>query len=238
MRLVEVLKTNPLLFDLAKKWSRRLGRVNPLYLRLASEPRLQHPISFVQVGANDGISCDPIREFVVRYHWKGIAVEPVPAAYSILKRSYARYPSVTPLNCAVSYSADRTLMLSCVAESALTRYPPHASMISAADPLHLRRLLPSITPDDILQIAVDCMTVEEILDENDLQGVDLLQMDVEGHEPNILLNLDFSRVNAKYILFEHCHLSAEDYRKIEGRLRDVGYELEMFTSDTLGVRRA
>lgn len=236
MHTLEILKANPSLFDFIKKMSRLAGRVNPLYKRLASDPRLYRPIKFIQVGANDGISCDPIREFVTEYCWRGVVVEPVLAIFSILKRSYARYPAVTPVNCAISYGGDRKLKLFCVSESALERYPRYASMISSVDPLHLTRLLPSISADEIVEMSVDCLTVEEVLERSALGSVDLLHLDVEGHEANILLNVDFSRVSPNYLLFEHDHISAEDSKKIEERLCEADFELERFTSDTLAVR--
>jgi len=138
MHPLKILSARPFLFDHIKRWSRRLGRVNALYLRLASDPQLHRSITFLQIGANDGIARDPIREFIVRYGWNGIAVEPLPSMYSLLKRDYARYPAVTPVNCAISYGGGSKLTLFCVSDSALNRYPSYASMIASANPLHLK----------------------------------------------------------------------------------------------------
>ena len=38
--------------------------------------RYNQPLSFIQVGANDGVYGDPLRSYVRRFGWKGILVEP------------------------------------------------------------------------------------------------------------------------------------------------------------------
>ena len=40
MSLIDILKRRPAAFDLAKRASRLLGRVNPLYSRMAADARL------------------------------------------------------------------------------------------------------------------------------------------------------------------------------------------------------
>ncbi len=35
-------------------------------------------LHFIQIGANDGVTNDPIHDLVKSYHWKGVLVEPLP----------------------------------------------------------------------------------------------------------------------------------------------------------------
>lgn len=234
--MMKFLKSKPWLFDFLKRCSRAVGKVNPFYLRLAGDPRLCRPLRFVQIGANDGIVDDPIREFIVRYQWRGIAIEPIPEIFAALKPAYAGYPQVIPVNCAVSYGGDPALKLFFVKETALQRFPGFAAMISSSDREHLIRHLPSITADDIGEIAVPCRTVEALVEDHKLGGVDFLHLDVEGHEANILNNIDLERLKPEFIFFEHRHLSEEHAAQIEDKLRRHGYVLERFPADTLAVR--
>jgi FkbM family methyltransferase len=235
--MMKFLQSQPWLFDFLKRTSRALGKVNPFYLRLAGDPRLCRPLRFVQIGANDGIVDDPIREFIVRYGWRGIAIEPIPEIFAQLKPAYAGHPQVVPVNCAVSYGDDKALKLFFVKESALARFPEFAAMISSSDREHLIRHLPTITADDIGEIAVPCRTVESLVEEHGLGGVDFLHLDVEGHEANILGNLDLDRLKPEFILFENRHLAPADAARIEDKLKRHGFALESFHADMLAVRK-
>ncbi|MBK6937124.1 MAG: FkbM family methyltransferase [Chitinophagaceae bacterium] len=44
---------------------------------------------FVQIGANDGKSGDPLYEFIINHNWKGILVEPMPDVFEQLKENFS-----------------------------------------------------------------------------------------------------------------------------------------------------
>ena len=49
-------------------------------------------LTFIEVGANDGTSSgDPLREYIVKYPWKGVLVEPQPDVFDLLKANYAGF---------------------------------------------------------------------------------------------------------------------------------------------------
>ena len=45
---------------------------------------------FVQIGANNGLTDDPIRQFVTKYHWHGVLVEPQPQVLSRFSKTTSR----------------------------------------------------------------------------------------------------------------------------------------------------
>ena len=101
--LRNALRHSPLLFDRAKALSRVLGNRTELYSCLAKHiPRQKH-ISFIQIGAADGLLHDPYREFILRKNLHGVLVEPLPAQFKRLQRNYRRKKGVSFANCAVSY---------------------------------------------------------------------------------------------------------------------------------------
>ena len=71
---------------------------------------------------------------------------------------------------------------------------------------------------------VDIITIEDILNENDIKP-DILKMDCEGCEYNIILNTDLS--DFKDIIFEHHQaLVKKDYHLLMDKLKSQGFEVE------------
>lgn len=63
----------------------------------------QEPKCVVQVGANDGIMCDPLRKYLVgsrNENTQAVLIEPIPFYFERLKCLYADYPNITLLNVA------------------------------------------------------------------------------------------------------------------------------------------
>ena len=61
-----------------------------------------HEFFFIQVGANDGISHDPLRAYIERYHWSGILIEPQPRVFARLCRNYESQPQLRFVNAALA----------------------------------------------------------------------------------------------------------------------------------------
>jgi FkbM family methyltransferase len=62
----------------------------------------------VQVGANDGIMCDPLRRFLARSrdtNTQAILIEPIPFYFEKLKALYVDYPNISVLNVACGATA-------------------------------------------------------------------------------------------------------------------------------------
>ncbi|MCD6051977.1 MAG: methyltransferase FkbM family, partial [Verrucomicrobia bacterium] len=104
-KLSWALKRHPRLFDAIRSASRSIGSRSPVYDKLAAFFRAHSGGTFVQIGANDGISNDPIREFIVdNEQWRGAFVEPMPY---LLEQCRHNYRSCQPgrfrfINAAVS----------------------------------------------------------------------------------------------------------------------------------------
>ena len=49
---------------------------------------------FIQVGANDGITVDPIHKYIIEYHWNGILIEPQPGVFDQLKQDVSERAAV------------------------------------------------------------------------------------------------------------------------------------------------
>jgi hypothetical protein len=57
---------------------------------------------FIQIGANDGKTHDPLYKFVTEFGWSGILLEPLPDIFERLKANYAGRPNLKLLNAALA----------------------------------------------------------------------------------------------------------------------------------------
>ncbi len=57
---------------------------------------------FIQIGSNDGQTGDPIHSYIMKYHWKGILIEPIPFLFKRLKKTYENQNGLIFENIAIS----------------------------------------------------------------------------------------------------------------------------------------
>jgi|HigsolmetaAR202D_1030399.scaffolds.fasta_scaffold03301_1 methyltransferase, FkbM family len=190
----------------------------------------QRPLTFVQIGANDGHSADPLYEFVTFHHARvrGLVVEPVEDYFDELVQTYRGYPSIVPVRAAIH----RT-------KKEMTIYRPRPGKrlrkgIASFDPDHYRRF--GIDPADIVAEKVRCMTLDELLDEHGIRQLDVLQIDTEGYDAEIVRGIRFDRVRPGIIRFEHGYranlMTPATHRELTRLLHAQGYEIVIERRDT------
>lgn len=67
---------------------------------------------FIEIGANDGVSNDPLYPLIQQNaeHWKGVMIEPMPEPFQLLQQNYASLPNVQLRNVAISeQDGERTI---------------------------------------------------------------------------------------------------------------------------------
>lgn len=57
---------------------------------------------FVQIGANNGLTDDPLRQFVTKHHWHGVLVEPQPQVFQQLLKNYEQEKQLAFENAAIA----------------------------------------------------------------------------------------------------------------------------------------
>jgi FkbM family methyltransferase len=244
-KLMDFIKTRPYLFDIAKRVYRTLpSKKDDTYKFFAnvSKSRSRH-VTFVQIGASDGLRWDPIREHIVRDGWKGILVEPLPTIFEVLKYNYAyiHKPELTFVNAAISsQSGNRafwTLDDGFLSELSLQERIIY-SQKSSFNEEHVRRWIRLNGHQDniIKKIDIPCITLSELIVNHwDLRPITLLVIDTEGHEASIIKSIDFNIINPEIIYFESHNLGA---RKLEvyDFLSKHYYDLKEFGGDTIASR--
>ncbi len=177
---------------------------------------------FIQIGAFDGITCDPIHHFVTKYRWRGILLEPQPEPYRKLLNNYAGYTNLLFKNAAVGHDAGKLTLYTVNGEELPDWCGGLASFTRKTIEKH-EQTIPSIS-ELIHPIEVLTVTFNSILDELATEQVDLLQVDVEGFDADVIRMFPFDRVLPRLIHFERKHLNSSKLNDCLQFLLPFGYK--------------
>lgn len=236
--IAQILRTRPVIFDRMNRLARVLGRRTVLYSELAAMHRLKESFTFIQIGANDGISHDPFREFMIRSNARGVAFEPVPEFFTAMRRNYSAYANVRPENCAVGYPSGRLPFYAYTAE--FLKSKGDSKELAGLASFNREKLEQCLGTHEkssacIQEIMMPVVTVEELMLKHGFDRFDCLFMDCEGHEENILTQLDYEAVKPRLIVYEHTHYG-ERAERIEAHLSARGFNFTRFSHDTVALR--
>ncbi len=200
-------------------------------------------IFVLQVGANDGISNDPIHKFIKRDHWSGLLIEPQPQVFqNYLTKLHQRNAQIQVLHAAIgpnkgnlplyklAFSEDRwaTGLASFNKEHLL-------KAIEAGDVQRQCRKnnisFPSEPKDQITIEHVEVWTVRQLLEVYQITRIDLLMIDTESYDFEII-KLVMPEIEPKHIIYEHEHLSQKDLMACREMLTKKGYDLQCYGSNT------
>ena len=246
-KIQSILWSKPRLYDATKRAQRAvLRRHTPAYSAIDRFSReLGGSVRFIQIGANDGLRNDPIREFIVRDDWSGVLVEPLPYAVSLLRANYParRFPNLKFVNAAATTRDGSALRLWSASDDYLGELPRERRLEllrkASVDREHVIKFLPpeAVANGAIVQLEVPAVTIESLAQTTFPGGqFDLLVVDAEGHEPAILRSIDFQQTRPKAIFFESQHLGSEQ-KAIENLLRVAGYDLQRVAGDSFATLR-
>jgi FkbM family methyltransferase len=167
---------------------------------VVAQELLRNPgLTFLQIGAYDGVGDDDLRDLVTAHELRGVLVEPQPAAFARLERNYRDQPQVVLLPAAIA---------ECEGARDLYCRRGKATMAASFDRNHLRRH--GIPDEDIVPQQVICHTVESALRIAGFDHVDLVQIDAEGFDWPIIRSIDFTRLQPAIIRFEYRNMRDRD----------------------------
>jgi FkbM family methyltransferase len=163
---------------------------------------------FLQIGAFDGVECDPLRNYVQQYRWRGLLLEPQRSAFRELQKNYSDQPQLILRNLAISDKRVRKTLYT----------------VNGGDAPEWCRGLASFRRDVILKHStllpdlerrlnseeVECVTFNDLLDEYQIEKIDLLQIDVEGYDAELIKMFPFDRMKPRIVHFERKHLLRDE----------------------------
>lgn len=221
--------------SLLHKYGLRISKIGPytifdfesfLYRHLA----VHNTLTFLQIGANDGVMNDPIYNFNLANKdvVSGYVLEPLPDIFEKLVENYKCCPGVKPFNLAI-HSTQSEMVLHRVKPERAKEVPAFARGIASFDANHWEKstLVPSA--DFIEQIKVKCVSFSDFIKSNAIDKLDLLLIDTEGYDFEILMSIDFTNIKPRIIHFEHGVrnqvMSAEKFMQVCNHLNFYGYQI-------------
>lgn len=190
---------------------------------------------FLQIGANDGVTVDPLHKFVTEYGWSGILVEPIPHVFESLRLNYKNASNLKFVNAALSDADGFRTMYTVRMDSDTFQ---HAHAYSSFDRSVISRQtqwIPDIA-NRIEETQVRSISMATLLRETEGRTIDLLQIDAEGYDFEILKMIDFSRLKPAIICYEHAHLGRDSMNHAVALLVAQGYRITRDRLDTIAYR--
>ena len=184
------------------------------------------PGFFVDVGAFDGILGSNTFYFEKHLQWKGIAFEPNPSAFEVLRATRS-----CRLIQGCAYHQDGQVPFLALSQREQRKgtksRPPRSQLSMVFDSTHGGAMLSGI-PEHMDQLqwvewirkpmklnqtlaTVPCHRIDTVLNDSGVKIVDYLSIDVEGAELEVLRGIDFDRVQVNVIGVEHTHTFSEVY---------------------------
>lgn len=139
--------------------------------------------TYIELGALDGVLYSNTKFFEDNLNWKGILIEPQPYKFKDLT---INRPNNYLFNNLVSCSTDEVLF-----RYFLDNYSGVSGVENTLPKEHFRNFFDSINEPQG-RIIIKPKTLTEIVKSTDIKHIDLLSLDVEGHEYEVLLSWDFS----------------------------------------------
>jgi FkbM family methyltransferase len=178
---------------------------------------------FIQVGAYDGISTDPLRRFIVTCGWKGTMLEPQPEPASLLRKLYDGVEGIVILEAAVDGEHGKRSLYTVESDD----LPEWAGGMASFDRQHLvtqERLIPGIT-SKIRELTVDCITFDDVLETLPCRRLDILQIDAEGADGYLISLFPFNELKPAIIQWEIKNMSKSQQEATLDLLCELGYRI-------------
>lgn len=170
----------------------------------------QSDIFFIQIGAMDGKTHDPIFNLVQSFCWRGILVEPMKDHFEKLKENYAGCEGLIFENAAISESSGTGTMYRIPTQTVHDKKLPQwglqaSSFFSDRNALAFDDIKPHV-----IQETVTCLSLHDLLVKHDVKDIHVLQVDAEGYDYHILRQLDFKKFRPAIINLEIVNMTPSE----------------------------
>lgn len=201
----------------------RYGSVLPPVI--AEQVLRQGELTFLQIGAYDGVVGDAILELIERYPLRGVLVEPQPSAFARLKKLHGNNDRLMLVNAAIDRKSGRRSFF----------VPAEGDAeFASLDRQHLLRH--GLHAHEIVEIEVDCLTIDDVLQRAQCDTVDFLQIDAEGYDYEIIKSIDFHRLKPRILRFEYRHFPEQELTECLLMLGRHGYRFLTEKLDLIAIQ--
>jgi FkbM family methyltransferase len=197
-------------------------------------------VTFIQIGGCDGESYDPIFPYLKRHkkRVKGVIVEPLDEYCNELRNLYADQPEIK-IHQAALHNSKKRMDFYRPDNNKSDTMPDFIKGTPSFNKQHITKY--GIPESDIIRLTVDCISLPELVGRYGLEDADILQIDTEGYDSQIILNIDFDTFKPAMIHFEHGLrdkiMSPEDLADIVKLLNFNDYDIHIDDFDATAYIR-
>ncbi len=180
-------------------------------------------LNIVQVGAFNGIAGDPLYHFVMERKevTRILLIEPQPQAVERLRENYAKHPSASVLECAISPDASKLLTLYA---NEGRGWGSGTTADLGYHEKHMRNRGREVEAFGKLEVA--CMTLGEALSASGFgDKVDVLQVDCEGYDDKVIYASSIPKIKPGIINYEFALMPKDRQNKLDLFLEWQGYKI-------------
>ena len=231
------------------KWSLPNSKFNydALYVLLFALQKKNYKI--IQIGANDGITGDPINRFIKDFN-KSITYmgfEPQILQFNQLKKNYQNFDNFYFINQCVGkedktkfYYLNKRYQDLCKKKN--WRFTGGTNSLIKEN-LSSRLIKKNLNPEDYVEsLQVEVLPLKKSIEKNyeniieNFIEIDLLQIDAEGYDDEVIYNSSIDFFKPKYINFEYKNLSKTKLENLIKFLNNNHYScINWKTNDCLAV---
>lgn len=203
---------------------RRWTSVGFTFERAVQTARMPARPLLLQIGANDGVSGDPIASVLPHRDWYAVLVEPLPAPFAALEERYRGDSNIKLINAALADD-----------NGVLELHMIEGGKTTLASALPDRNALRHFD-GELARIEVPAVTFESLFASESIERVDVLQIDTEGMDAIILRQFDIERYLPAVIHLEFYCLPLTERIEAMRRLGENGYAWRFTGRDLLCIR--
>jgi FkbM family methyltransferase len=186
---------------------------------------------FVQIRANNGLTDDPIRQFVTKYHWYGVLVEP--QVFQELLKNYSQEKQLTFENIAVADNDGTARLFVADHRDETADLTVFASLKKDALIRGLDNPKAAGVQVQVRAVEVPALSVQSLLAKHQITKVDLLLTDVQGYDVEVVEQFLANGVKPTIIHFEHCHTARQALDALYRKLVKHGYRFNELEIDSI-----
>ncbi len=196
----------------------------------------QKDLFFIQVGACDGVECDPINKFITRDKWAGILIEPVKYNFNLMVENYKSCKNLIFENIAIA-DLDGTKDFYSLDQKIFNKSPWWFKQFGTFKRETLLSMIPDGTEKYIVTEKVICSTLEALLKKHNVKRVDIMVIDTEGYDYEIIKLIRFDKIRPDIVMYEYTHLDIKDNNECIRYLKKNGYRLYKEKSNIMALSK-
>lgn len=195
---------------------------------------LNHRPFFIQIGSNDGMNGDPIYDFILKWNWSGIKIEPVQYVFEKLEENFRNLPNIILENSAISRENNTQKFYYLKQDETAPEWYSQLGSFSLETVLKHGQWISDLQ-ERLMSCDVACLTFEQLCQKYNVREIDVIHIDAEGYDFEIIKLIDFKKFSPSIVLYEHKHLSQSDQAACRQYLGEFGYQFISTPRDTLAV---